>query len=360
MSNQLKFILSLFCIFLLLAGCKKKTEVVFRSTPYALNIPLHFPTALNIPDDNPMTVEGVALGKKLFCDGHLCGYSGTDESKMMSCATCHRPECGYDIGIDNPRFPGGQPVGLSGQPTDHVPLPLMNLVFNSNGYLWNGAATSIESIVLATFTDPAEMNSTCERIVSAIASDAEYPPMFAKAFGTSEVNIDRIAKAIAQYVRTLVFSDSKFDRYLRGEVQLTAQELNGYVLFTTENGADCFHCHGGDGNPLFTTNQFYNNALDMISTDPHSRYEVTGNEQDRGAYRAPSLRNIALTAPYMHDGRFKTLDEVLEFYNSGLANTPYASPLMHHLNEGGTRLTPSQIADLKSFLLTLTEEGGSN
>ena len=342
------------CLVLLtLASCKKPE---FKATPYEIQIPRHFPTQLNIPSDNPMTVEGVALGKKLFYDGHLCEYTGSDEALQMSCATCHNPQYGYDIGTDNPRFPGGQPVGLSGQPTHHVPLPLVNLVFNSNGYLWNGATTSLEDIVLATFTDPTEMNSDYGRVVAAIQSNSTYPPMFEKAFGTPEVTIDRIAKAIAQYVRTLISANSKFDKYLQGTAQLTPQELNGYVLFTTEEGADCFHCHGGGGTPLFTTNLCYNNALDDVFNDPYDRFSVTGNVMDHGAYKAPTLRNIAVSAPYMHDGRFKTLDEVLEFYNTGQKNSPYVSPLMHHVNDGGVLLTPSQIADLKAFLETLTDE----
>ena len=344
------------CLLLILLFSCRKPEETFKATPYDLKIPPHFPTQLNIPADNPMTVEGVELGRKLFFDGHLCGYTGSDSLLMMSCATCHSPQHGLDIGIDNPRFPGGQPVGLSGQPTHHVPLPLINLVFNRNGYLWNGAVQQIEDIVLATFTDPTEMNSTYERVVSAIRADSEYPPLFTKAFGTSDITIDRIAKAIAQYVRSQVCANSKFDKYLQGKVQLTPQELNGYVLFTTEEGGDCFHCHGGSGTPLFTTNLCYNNALDNVFNDPHDRFSVTGDPMDHGAYKAPTLRNIALTAPYMHDGRYKTLDEVLAFYNTGQQNSPYVSPLMHHVNDGGVMLTTSQIADLKAFLLTLTEE----
>ncbi|MCK9339466.1 MAG: c-type cytochrome, partial [Bacteroidales bacterium] len=152
----------------------------------------------------------------------------------------------------------------------------------------------------------------------------------------------------------------KFDRYLRGEEQLTNQELHGYILFTTEEGADCFHCHGSDGTPLFTTNLFYNNGLDSVFTDSRDRFSVTGNVRDHGAYRAPTLRNIAVTAPYMHDGRFKTLDEVLQFYNSGLVNSPYIHPLMHKINEGGALLTPAELADLKAFLQTLTDENFLN
>lgn len=303
-----------------------------------------------------MTIEGIALGEKLFYDGHLCGYLGSDSSRMMSCSTCHDAGHGFDIGTDRSRFPGGQPIGLSGQPTNHVPLPLINLVFNNNGYLWNGATKSIEDIVRATFTDPTEMNSTYDAVVAAIADNDEYPPLFEKAFGTKEITIERISKAIAQYVRTLICADSKFDRWMKGAAELTNDELAGYILFTTESGADCFHCHGSEGTPLFTTNLFYNNGLSYTFTDAHDRFAITRDEMDHGAYRAPTLRNIAKTAPYMHDGRFKTLDEVLEFYNSGLCNTPYVSPLMHHINDGGTRLTPGQISQLKAFLLTLSEE----
>ena len=168
--------------------------------------------------------------------------------------------------------------------------------------------------------------------------------------------MERIQKAIAQYVRSLVSGNAKFDRYLQGQEQLTPQELHGYILFTTEEGADCFHCHGSGGSPLFTTNLFYNNGLDAIFTDPADRSAVTGSLADRGAYRAPSLRNITASAPYMHDGRFQTLDEVLTFYNEGLQYSPYVSPLMHKINEGGRHLTPNDIADLKAFLETLTDD----
>jgi cytochrome c peroxidase len=142
---------------------------------------------------------------------------------------------------------------------------------------------------------------------------------------------------------------------MRGLEQLTPSELNGYILFTTEEGADCFHCHGGNGTPLFTTNLFYNNGSSTVFNDPKDRYAVTGNSADIGAYRAPTLRNIEVTAPYFHDGRFATLDQVLEFYNSGLVYSPFVSPLMHKLDQGGMLLTPQQLADLKAFLLTLTD-----
>ena len=165
-----------------------------------------------------------------------------------------------------------------------------------------------------------------------------------------------MSKAIAQFIRTVVSANSRFDRYLRGETQLAPSELSGYVLFVTEEGADCFHCHGGGGNPLFTTNLFYNNAKDSVFDDSRDRYAVASDPMMHGAYKAPSLRNIALTAPYLHDGRFKTLDEVIDFYSGGLINSPYVDPLMHYINYGGTGLTPSEKADLKAFLMALTDE----
>lgn len=345
---------------LLLLSCRH-TEL---PTPLEISIPYGFPTRLNIPDDNPMTVEGVALGQCLFEDGHLSGYRGTHPDSLMSCADCHDRAHNYDIGTDNPRFPGGQPHGRTGIPTRHTAMPLCNLVFNNEGYLWNGAvgyhqsagAQNIEDIVRAAILAEDEIGSTEARTLAALRQDSRYPEMFKKAFGSEEITMDRIQKAIAQYVRSLVSGNAKFDRYLQGQEQLTPQELHGYILFTTEEGADCFHCHGSGGSPLFTTNLFYNNGLDAIFTDPADHSAVTGSLADRGAYRAPSLRNITASAPYMHDGRFQTLDEVLTFYNEGLQYSPYVSPLMHKINEGGRHLTPNDIADLKAFLETLTDD----
>ena len=353
MLHRRAFLILLVPLFLL-ASCHREEE--YQPTPYHLVIPPHFPTDLNIPDDNPLTVEGVALGKALFSDPIIRGYTGTSPDSMFSCATCHVPSSGFDLGADNPYLRDGRPVGVNGTSPRHNAMPLVNLVFNHEGYLWNGAASSLESIVGAAIRDPDELASSPERVVSALSASAAYREMFRKAFGTEEVTLERIQMAVAQYLRTLIAADSKFDRYLRGEEQLTAEELRGYVLFSTEEGADCYHCHGGAGTPLFTTNLFYNNGLDAVPNLTGDRSSVTGKDSDRGAYRAPSLRNVAVSAPYMHDGRFTTLDEVLQFYNTGLQNSPYVHPYMHHINDGGICLTPSQLADLKSFLLTLTDD----
>ncbi len=347
-----------------LSSCNKTIDYqsIPVATPYTFAIPEHFPTKLNIPPDNPMTVEGVALGRFLFYDGRLSGRTHPDS--LMTCATCHIQASGFECGVDHPNFTGGRPHGLAGVETPHVMLPLVNLVWNGEGYLWNGAVGpgnpaqgggNIESIVLATLTDPNELAGDTARIAALFQSLPGYPALFGKAFGSPRVTAKNIARAIAQFVRTLVSADSKFDRFLRGEINLSPSERSGYVIFMTEQGGDCFHCHGGEGNPLFTTHLFYNNGKDSVFADPLDRSSVTGYTADIGAYKAPTLRNLAFTAPYMHDGRFRTLDEVLTFYNSGLVRSPSISPLMHHIATGGVRLTPAKLADLKAFLLTLTD-----
>ncbi len=358
----------LFTAGLIIISCVKEDvipEFVSKTTPYKFNVPNYFPTHYNIPSDNPMTVEGVRLGRYLFYDGRLRGYTGFDPDSLMSCGTCHLQSRAFECGIDHPKYIDGKTFGVTGIETPHYMLPLINIVFNSEGYFWNGLICKenpnikrrlLEDIVEMGIVAPHELNSTTDRAVSAISSIPMYSPMFQAAFGSPEVTIERIDKAIAQFVRSLVSCNSKFDRYLRGEIQLSDSELNGYILFTTEEGADCFHCHGGGGNPLFTTNKFYNNAKDSVFNDSKDRYAFTGNIIDKGAYKAPTLRNIQHTAPYMHDGRFKTLDEVIDFYSEGLVNSPYVNSLMHKIGQGGAHLTPQQKVDLKSFLLTLSDD----
>ncbi len=356
-------------IFLALFSCKKSDPPVssYQPTPYQIVIPFRFPTQLNIPDDNPMTVEGIELGRMLFYDGRISGSAHPDS--MMTCATCHLQSRSFECGIDHPKYTGGHPFGVTGIPTPHYMMPMINLVWTHTGYLWNGkiypdnpapGIRHLEDLVWMAIIAPHEMNSDTNKAKILIQSISGYPEMFQKAFGSSTVTVRNMGKAIAQFVRTLISADSKFDSYLKGEVQLMPNELNGYVLFMTEQGGDCFHCHGGEGNPLFTTNLFYNNGKDSVFTDPRDRYQVSGDPSDIGAYKAPTLRNLIFTAPYMHDGRFKTIDEVIDFYSSGLVWSPYVNPLMHHISSGGNQLTPAKKADLKAFLLTLTDSSFVN
>jgi len=343
-----------------------------NTTPYEFPDVAYFPKNLNIPEDNPMTMEGVELGRYLFYDGRLSGNSEKDN--LMSCATCHIQEQGFECGIDHPEFVEGQTHGLSGKTSPHYMLPIVNLVYNHNGYLWNGFIhnennargasaygvpakeqyhfQNIESLVWMSITAPHEMSGTIEQAVQAIQNVDIYPPMFEKAFGTPEINYERISKAIGQYVRSIISYRSKFHKWLRHEVQLSAQEKRGHDLFFSEDG-DCFHCHGGS--VLMTTNLYYNNAKDNNFDDRMDRYSVSGDPMDIGAYRAPSLINIELTAPYMHDGRFKTLDEVIDFYSEGLVYSDFVNPLMKGVRDRGVQLNDEDKAALKAFLLTLTD-----
>ena len=333
-------VIGIIVVFLVLASCEPEKEKPYQPTPYELPKPAYFPNATSIPADNPMTEEGVDLGRMLFHDPRLSGRDGTDG--IRCCAACHHQENNFD-------FSGS--AGLH-----HSVMPLVNLAWNTTGLGWNGGVATLEDMVLAAVTSPVEINADTNQVVRYLQNTNDYPELFEKAFGSRDVTFFNIQRAIAQFVRSLVSSDSKFDRYLRGEEQLTQDELEGYLLFVTEDGADCFHCHGGGGNALMTTNLFYNNGLDSEHHDPQDRLAVTGNPSDQGAYKAPTLRNVAVSAPYMHDGRFSTLDEVIDFYSDSVKNSATISPLMHHVMQGGVRLTAQEKSQLKAFLNTLTDE----
>jgi cytochrome c peroxidase len=338
-NNRFKFWMLTAVMSLVFAACKPE-QTHYTPTPYEFPQHAFFPSLTNIPADNPMTEEGVALGRKLFYDPRLSGRDGTEG--IRSCSSCHHQEHNFEYGV---------PTN-----THHAMLPLVNLAWNTTGLGWNGSVATLENMVLAAVTSPVEIDADTNQVVRYLQSTDDYPPLFEKAFGSREITFIKIERAIAQFVRSLVSADSKFDRYLRGETQLSQDELNGYLLFVTEDGADCFHCHGGSGNALMTTHLYYNNGLDDHFNDPQDRHAVTGKPSDRGVYKAPTLRNIAVSAPYMHDGRFTTLDQVIDFYSNGVKNSATISPLMHHVMQGGVRLTDEEKSQLKAFLNTLTDE----
>ena len=350
------------CGLLLIYACQQETVILEKPHPYILNIPQNFPTDLNIPVDNPLTEEGVKLGRYLFYDGRLSGRNQSDS--LMSCGTCHLQSNSFECGIKHPLFKDGHPFGLTGIKTPHVMLPFVNLVFNSEGYLWNGMIhpsnpnaerRTLEDIVYMGVIAPHELHGDSIRTVKMIQSINGYPDLFEKAFGSRVVTMQNISRAIAQFIRTLISTNNKFDRYCRGEEQLTYEEYNGWIIFEEE--ADCANCHGGI---LLSSYKFFNNGKQSsfagIYDDSRDRFHFTGNLSDIGAYRAPTLRNIDLTGPYMHDGRFKTLDEVIDFYSEGVVFSPYVSPLMQFARIGGIHLSSESKASLKAFLLTLHDD----
>lgn len=327
-------------------------EPVWEPTPYALDIPPFFPP-MDIPADNPMTEEGVRLGRLLFWETKL----SSDNS--MSCGSCHLPEVSF-------ADPAQYSTGVTGAVGSRNAMALINMGWTPS-YFWDGRAVTLEEQILEPIPHPDEMNLPWPEAVDRLktdVTDTNYPQLFFDAFGTEEITADLVVKAIAQFVRTMISSDSKFDKWRRGEVELTDSEYNGYQMFLREGGdpevvpggqfgADCFHCHGEAG-LQFTDNLFHNNGLDASFEADPGRVSITGNPMDSGRFRTPTLRNVALSAPYMHDGRFETLEEVIEHYNSGGVASSTIDPFMKYTT-GGLSLAPSQKADLLAFLHTLTD-----
>ena len=300
-----------------------------------------------IPSSNPLTVEGIALGKKLFYDTKL------SSDNTQACASCHSPQLAF---TDNTATSDGI-QGIFGFRNS---MPLFNLAWNyDNRFFWDGVALSLEDQALEPVNNPIELHSNWTEVVDKLQADSEYPQLFLEAFGTSTIDSTLVTKAIAQFERTLVSANSKFDRYLMGQEQLTVQELDGLNAFMSEERGDCFHCHGSPNNPLWTDNDFHNNGLDSNFSDL-GLGAVTGNPEDNGKFKTPSLRNLIYTAPYMHDGRFQTIDDVINFYSEGLQNSPTIDPLMKNIDQGGAQLSAEDKASLKAFLLTLTDESFIN
>jgi len=317
----------------------------YEPVPKPLDIPQLFLEniiAPVIPNDNPQTVEGVALGKRLFFD-KILSSNGT-----QACASCHSPQNAF---TDNTPTSDGVD-GIFGSRNS---MPLFNLAWNYNErFAWDGKELSLERQALEPVQNPVELHSNWENVVERLQNHPEYSELFRLAFKTNTITKELTTKAIAQFERTLISANSKFDRYSLGQASLTSQELNGLDVFLREDKGDCFHCHGNPNNPLWTDNDFHNNGLDTTFSDL-GLGGVTGDPNDNGKFRSPSLRNLAFTAPYMHDGRFTTLDEVINHYSEGLQNSLTIDPLMKQINQGGVQISNQDKADLKAFLLTLSD-----
>lgn len=315
-----------------------------KATPYRFTFSRQFPPP-ELPADNPISNEGVALGRRLFND-KLLSVNG-----QQSCASCHDSNVAF---TDTRRFS----LGTEGQVGVRHAMPLFNLAWKQS-FFWDGRAPSLREQVLMPIENPIEMHESLTNVVQKLVMDKDYPSLFELAFGSKEIDADRMARALEQFLLTLVSYRSKFDRAIQGEESLTEQEKRGFELFVTEYdprrgfyGADCFHCHGG---PFFTTHGFANNGLDDKFQDA-GLGEITGREFDRGRFAVPSLRNVAVTAPYMHDGRFKTLEEVIEHYSTGVKSSPTLDPNIAKHPPGGVPLSEADKKALVAFLKTLTDE----
>ena len=325
------------------AATAQKTPLPEGTKAYPLAITERFPK-VSLPPDNPLTREGVELGQILFHDTRL------SVNNTQSCASCHDQSHAFS---DLRRFS----LGAEGQVGKRQAMPLFNLAWAS-GFFWDGRAKTLREQVLMPITDKHEMNEKVERVVEKLSRDKDSVALFSKAFGSPEINAERIAKALVQYLLTLISQDSRFDQAVRKVAELSEQEKRGLQLFVTEHdpkrglmGADCFHCHGGT---LFTDHQYRDNGLSLTPEDV-GRMIVTGEAIDRGKFKTPSLRNIAVTAPYMHDGRFATLEEVVAHYSGPMARRDTLDPNLAKHPNAGIQLSVADQQDLVAFLKTLTD-----
>jgi len=316
-----------------------------HGTPYPLSISRRFPKPL-LPANNPLTIEGVSLGRRIFHDPAL------SRDKTVSCASCH--DRTHAFTDPNRRFS----EGVDQQVGERNSMPLFNLAWHP-AFFWDGRAQTLREQALQPIENPKEMGAKITDVISYLGNNETYRQMFHDAYGDSSVTAGRIGKALEQFLLTLVSQNSKFDRAARGETKLTAEEQRGLRLFITEHdpkqnlfGADCFHCHGGN---LFTNHRFADNGLGHDEADL-GRYRVTGAASDRGSFKAPTLRNIAVTSPYMHDGRFQTLDEVIDHYSSEVERTDTLDPNLAKHPAAGLNLSTADKRALVAFLKTLTDK----
>ncbi|MCI4650898.1 cytochrome c peroxidase [Phaeodactylibacter sp.] len=381
--NHAFYSLLIFTVVLGLSSCNKAdNEPTSSSTSLNLpeahfdyvnsNLPDHFTTDLpgqplptsvngldNTPADNPITNEGATLGRVLFYDKKLSA-NGT-----IACASCHKQDKGFS---DDATLSVGFDGGLTGRHS----MTLINSRFYQRGrFFWDERAGSLEEQVLMPFQDPVEMGMTLEQVVSTVQEQDYYPELFEKAFGSTEINGDKISKALSQFIRSIVSYSSKYDEGRAMSASpgasfpnFTAEENLGKNLFfqTIPNGGGaCFGCH--------TTEAFVsanpgpqNNGIDALSTTDLGAGGVFSNPIFVGRFKTTSLRNIELTPPYMHDGRFETLEEVVEHYSSGIQAHPTLSPALTDENGNPVRLnfTAPEKAALVAFLKTLTDPTVAN
>ena len=342
--------------FIFLSACRPDAEPLpaeYDPTLFEVDI-RHFPNP-EWPEDNPLTEAGVELGRMLFHEKRLSG------DNTQACADCHAQSSNFS---DPARFS----IGIAGVEGERHSMVLSNLAWHvhhdgshGHGFFWDGRATSLRQQVLQPIEDAVEMDAELDQVVEKLSGMAVYPDQFARAFGTPEVTTDRMARSLEQFLLTMVSNRSRYDQWLMGEVELTESELRGYDLFFDEfdpfnpevSGADCAHCHSGLD---FTSHQFVNNGLDSEEDMADIGYmATTGEDGDKGKFKVPSLRNVMVSAPYMHDGRFSTMDEVLDHYDHGAVSSPSLDPMMQYNVDYGLGLSAEDRADLIAFLHLLTD-----
>ncbi len=336
---------------LLLSYCKKDPETTsVEEAQYDESLYNFMHGSFPAPDfnGNTPTNAGVKLGRMLFYEKSL------SRDNSQSCASCHLQKFAF---TDTARFS----LGVEGKEGKRQAMSVFNTAWHDNEFFWDGRAHLLRDQSLKPIQDPLEMNETLENVVTKLSAKKEYKDQFIRVFGSDEITPAKMSLAMEQFMNTIVSNQSKYDKYLAGEVTLSPSEERGRKLFFLEyneflpdqSGADCAHCHSGFN---FSNNQYMNNGLDANGQfKDDGRKAATEKANDLGKFKVTSLRNIALTAPYMHDGRFNTLEEVLDHYNNGIKKSATLDPALDATTNTGLRLSAQDKSDIIAFLHTLTD-----
>ncbi|MGR6086792.1 MAG: cytochrome-c peroxidase [Arcticibacter sp.] len=335
-SNWLKFIFLFSATAALsnLVGCgDPDNEEPQPQAPIVFQIPSGFPAPVYDFNNNEVNRTRFELGRKLFYDPIL------SRDNSISCGSCHQ-QAGAFAHIDHRVSHGIDNLnGIRNSPA------LFNLAWH-NSFFWDGGVNHIEVQPISPIVNPVEMDETLANVVNKLRANNNYRNLFRDAYGSDSITSQMMLKALAQFMSLLVSADSKYDKYVRGESggQLSSQELNGLNLFRQK----CATCHT---EPLFTDLSFRNNGLDSTFQDDPGRALITQSAADSGKFKVPSLRNIEVSYPYMHDGSLNTLDKVLDHYINGVKSSSTLDPVL----TGGIPLTAQDKSDIISFLRTLTD-----
>ena len=343
--NALRVLPVVVLLLLLLTGCGEKPKVAEApakpiGTPVSIPTPLGLPP-IPIPDNNPPTAETIALGRRLYYDTHLSA------DNTVACANCHSPTLA---------FADGRPVsvGVNGKTGSRNAPTVLNAAYHPLQF-WDGRAKSLEDQAGGPIQNPVEMNQSHDVMVAKIGKMTEYQAAFDKAFGPGPITVEKVEMAIASFERTMVSGNSPFDRYQYGgdKTALSAAAIRGLAIFRDKAKGNCATCHTiEDKYALFTDGKFHNIGVGVDANGElkdQGRYDQTHLEGDRGAFRTPTLRNVAKTAPYMHDGSVKTLKDVVDFYVGGGTSNPQLDKEIKEL-----KLTGQERQDLVAFLESLT------
>ena len=306
-------------------------------TAKTLLIPSNFPTPTYDLSKNPLTEEGFALGRKLFYDP-LLSRDGT-----ISCASCHQQDAGF-VQADHDLS-----HGVEDRLGKRNALPIFNALFRKS-FFWDGGVPKLDFVPVNPIENELEMDEKMDHVVHKLNASANYRALFKNAFSVDTISSKEVLQAFAQFMYAMVSANTKYDKFIRKEnnTQLDKEALAGLSLFKDK----CASCHSTD---LFTDDSFRNNGLDNDHTKDKGREEITLNMVDRGKFKVPSLRNVALTAPYMHDGRFNSLEEVMDHYANTVQNSSTLDPLLKSGTRLGIPLTSNEQKQLILFLNTLTD-----